>query len=314
MAGKRAIVLVLVVLLSAVCPLFAADEGGSQSAEDRKEEVKVAADGVPYADKASYELMQQKPLTGNLVTNGSFEEGRYWPFGWDPVDRLGTFWVEGGTNGRRCVRLYTDLLDDQWVKWNERVLQSVEALSVKTKGRPQILPENPVKDPPPRTPTRPPYYDTVAGLHGIHYRSPMVKIVPGAVYRLSVDARTDAEGVPIVFTKGFLWYRVGNTEYWRNAGRSPRHLHGCGKEWKRFAHVFRPSKWKSTVEDKPVKPEVLQVQLYAYWKPGNYYFDNVRLDIVGYEKVEEEARPVQKPQPERKKESEPGEDGYPVFD
>jgi hypothetical protein len=156
----------------------------------------------------------------------------------------------------------------------------------------------------------------VAGLHGIHYRSDYVPLEPGAVYRFSVDARSDG-GTPKVFIKGFVDQRVrteqGVRVLKRNAYRAPLTLHGCGREWRRFARVFHPARSKSTYRARLIQPQYLRVELYAYWPPGNYQFDNVRLDIVGYEKVRREAEePEDRPEdetfvPERT------EDGFPVL-
>jgi hypothetical protein len=57
--------------------------------------------------------------------------------------------------------------------------------------------------------------------------------------------------------------------------------------------------------------EYLQVQLYAYWPVGNYYFDNVRLEVVGHEEVltDPEPEPETEPEPEP-----PQQDGFPVFE
>lgn len=273
---------------------------------------KVAPDKVLYANRRSYEAMQEKALGPNLLPNGSFEQGRYWPAGWDPVDRLGTFWVKGGTRGERCVRLYTNVLDTQWNTWHEKVLAHVKRLEQRTDGKPQSLPRNPLPPPPAKKPTSPPYYDTVAGMHGIHYRSRLVKVKPRAIYRVSVDARVERGGDPKVFTKGFFHHRGLR----RNAGRAPMTLTDCGEKWQRYARIFHPSDWKSTLNDRPITPELLQVQLYAYWPVGDYFFDNVRLEIVGYSEPEEERESSGSGRQGKSDEDRPtlDEDEFPVFD
>ena len=307
-------VLATVALASLVLVGVAAAGPEEKSAKQEDGDVpewKVAPDGVHYANRRSYEAWQQKALAPNLLSNGSFERGRYWPLGWDPVDRLGTFWVNGGTQGKRCMRLYTNVLDEQWNTWHEKVLALVEGLKKRTGGRPQKLPRNPLPPPPEKKPTSPPYYDTVAGMHGIHYRSPLIKVEPGAIYRVSVDARTEGGGDPKVFTKGFFHFRGLR----RNAGRATMTLTDCGKKWQRYARIFHPTEWESTLNDKPIEPELLQVQLYAYWTVGNYYFDNVRLEIIGHqepEKKEEKSGPTGSKSEEKKPEL--GEDEFPVFD
>ena len=317
--GKMGAWGVCVLLAVAVVCALGADEENRPARDEPEKEIpawQVAPDGVLYADRNSYEVMQMKPLGPNLLTNGSFEVGRYWPLGWDPMDRLGTFWVQGGSHGKRCIRLYTDLVDDQWVEWNETVLAAVDEATTLTKGKPQSLKKDPVPAPPPRKPTSPPYYDTVAGLHGIHYRSPMIKITLGAIYRVSVDASADVEAAPKVFTKGFFRHRG----LLRNAGRAPMALRGCGEKWKRYARTFGPSDWKSTLDDKPISAELLQVQLYAYWPVGNYYYDNVRLEIVGMKEPEPEEEKGETggaasgKDREEEKPPELGEDEFPVFD
>jgi len=271
----------------------------------------LAPDGVPYADEFSYEAMQLESLSDNLLRNGGFEEGRYWPQGWDPTDRLGIFWVAGGTKGRRCIRLYTDLLDEQWVGWNDRVLKLVQQAAARTSGKPQSLPRNPVPAPPERQPTSPPYYDTVAGIHGIHYRSARIPIKETAIYRVSVDMRRDGGGDPMVFTKGFFRQRG----LWRNAGRATLFMHNSNKQWQRWAYTLHPCRWKSTIGGKPLRAEALQVQLYAYWPPGSYFFDNVRLDIVGYEEpAKEEQDEAARTKKERSAPSlELDDEGFPVL-
>ncbi|MCK4284281.1 MAG: hypothetical protein KAX44_08190 [Candidatus Brocadiae bacterium] len=310
------------VSLLAVALLVMGAGHGSEPSEKKKQEAQLLApDGVPYDNKSSFDVMQMKALTGNLLQNGSFETGRYWPHGWQATDGLTTFWGGGGTGGKRCLRIYTDVLDAQWKARETEVRAAVDYASRRTRGNPQSLPRNPIPGAPERIPTSPPYYDTVAGLHGVHYRSHYVTCKPGAIYRFSVDARTDAEGEPKVFIKGFFDQKMKTADGYqtvrRDAYRAPIFLDPCDDQWRRYARTFHPSRSKSTLDGKPVKTEHLQVQIYAYWKPGNYYFDNVLLDIVGMEEPEEEKKAEEpgKAEPAKKKETpEPGEDEFPVFD
>ena len=276
------------------------------------ERIYIAPDDIPYADGDSYEAAKVEPQSANLLVNGSFEKGRYWPYLWDPTDGLGIFWIDGGTDGKRCMRLYTDVLDEQWVKWNDYILKLVEAATKSTKGKPQILPKNPVPPAPERLPTHPPYYDTVGGLHGIHYRSVRVPIEPRAIYRVTLDARTVGGGSSKIFTKGFFHQAKYNV--WRNAGRATLALHGLDSRWRRWSYVFHPHGWSSTIEDEKLPAECLQVQLYAYWPQGDYFYDNVRLEIVGYEEPEpEQPAPDETERKPEKRVFELDEDGFPVI-
>jgi hypothetical protein len=280
----------------------------------------LAPDGVPYDNESSFDAMQMKALSENLVANGSFEEGRYWPYGWQATDGLTTFWIAGGTDGTRCLRICTDVLEAQWKARFDEVRAAVARAAEEAGGDPQSLPRNPVPPPPERIPTRPPYYDTVAGIHGVHYRSAYIRCEPGAVYRFSVDARTEAEGEPKVFVKGFfdqqMQTREGVQTVRRDAYRAPIFLDPCNGQWRRYARLFHPSRSKTTLGGRPVRTEWLQVQIYAYWKPGDYHFDNVRLEIVGREEPEPEREAPEPEEAKKRKEPVPqlGEDEFPVFD
>jgi hypothetical protein len=266
--------------------------------------------------------MQMKALSGNLVLNGSFEEGRWWPAGWDPCDKLGTFWVAGGTDGKRCIRMDTNLQDDQWVAWNEKVLVIAARAARDSGGDPQSAVNDPIPSPPARQPTQAPYYDTVAGNHGIHYRCAFIRVEPGAIYRLSVDARDTCGGEPMVFVKGFFdrptATESGEQPLKREIYRVERTLHGCDAEWRRFATIFHPALSKSTVEGQPRQPEWLRVELYAYWPIGIYEFANVRLEIVGREEIRPPQQSAAAKEPEKR--APPGkaakalkDDEFPVF-
>lgn len=311
----------------------------------------LAPKGVPYGNNRSREACQLKAIGPNLLDNGSFEKGRHWPYNWDPVDGLGSFWVKEGTHGKRCIRLYTDVLDTQWIEWNEKVMGKYDRLKEQAKKKGKAFSQYPLPEAPAKIPTHPPYYDTVGGIHGIHYRSRMVKVRPGAIYRVSLDARVSPCGTPKVFTKGFRPERqriiatdgdktfyldsvketdaapaprrrrgkkseVRYIELMRNTGRAPMSLHGCGKEWKRFARTFHPAKWTTTRDDKPIFTEYLQVQIYAYWPVGNYFFDNVKLEIVGYDEPPETKKETADSAKDRDKKKPPpklAEDEFPVF-
>jgi len=288
---------------------------------DKQKAQLLAPDGVPYDNESSAEVMQMKALSGNLVVNGSFEAGRYWPYGWQPTDGLTTFWESGGTDGARCLRVYTDVLDSQWKAREDQVRAALQQALGKAPD-PQSLPQDPIPPAPARIPTSPPYYDTVAGLHGVHYRSDYIRCAPGAVYRFSIDARTEAKGAPKVFIKGFFDQTVSTRDGYqtirRDAYQAPIFLDPCDGQWRRYARTFHPAKSQTTLDGKPLKPEWLQIQIYAYWEQGNYYFDNVRLDIVGAEppepaaaeppKTEETRKPAPSSPPPALK-----EDEYPVF-
>jgi hypothetical protein len=278
---------------------FAAAGADPADATKDRDRLPLAPDGVKYLNWDSYSAMQMKALSGNLVKNGSFEQGRWWPIGWDPCDKLGTIWAEGGTDGKRCIRIDTNLQEDQWVAWNEKVLAIAAQAAKQSGGDAQAADEDPIPDPPARQPTKAPFYDTVGGNHGIHYRCALIRVEPGAIYRLSVDARNNCGGEPMVFVKGFFerptMTESGEQILERSIYRVERTLYKCDSEWRRFATVFHPALSKSTLEGKAKQPEWLRVELYAFWPVGVYEFDNVRLEIVGHGEIQVPPAPAKQP-------------------
>ena len=298
---------------------FAAAAGADPAdATKDRDALPPAPDGVKYLNRDSFSAMQMKALSGNLVRNGSFEDGRWWPAGWDPCDKLGTFWVPGGTDGKRCIRIDTNLQDDQWVAWNEKVLALAAQAAKQSAGDAQAAAEDPIPNPPARQPTKAPYYDTVGGNHGIHYRCELIRVEPGAIYRLSVDARNTCGGEPMVFIKGFFgrptMTESGEQVLERSIYRVECTLHNSDGEWRRFATVFHPALSKSTVEGKPKQPEWLRVELYAFWPVGIYEFDNVRIEIVGREEIQPPPQQPAAPKAPEKPAKPLKDDEFPVFD
>lgn len=259
--------------------------------------------------------LQFKAISENLVPNNSFERGRWWPYLWEPVDGLGTFWAKGGTDGEKCMKFNTDLIESQWLPYHSRILKSIRQLQEETHGKAQEQETNPLPTPPDPEATSAPYYDTVAGLHGIHYKGPFIPVEPGAIYRITVDARVDERGGAKVFVKGFVDQsfktRDGNRIIKRNAYRAPMNLDGLGREWKRFSRIFHPARSKSTIDDRSIQPEWLQIQLYSYWPPDTYWWDNVKLEIIGYEKLPDHGNKSEN----SSQKAEPAEtkDGFPIY-
>jgi hypothetical protein len=310
----------------------------------QQEEGFLGADGVLYDNEQSFKVMQMKPLSGNLLSNGSFERGRYWPYGWWPTDGLSTFWIEGGTDGRRCMRVFTNVDDTQWSEHERHVRATIDAV-VESGRDPQELATNPLPPTPQPLPTHPPYYSTVGGIHGVHYRSEYLQCKPGAIYRFSVDCRNGGKvtagkkdgaevprneggalpaggtGEPRVFIKGFFDHKMktakGVETVRRNSYRAPMILDPCSEKWRRYARLLHPTRSTSTLDKQRLDTEYLQVQLYAYWPVGNYYFDNVRLEIVGMGDVKppEPRQPIEAEQPagDDKKAQPLGDEEFPIF-
>jgi hypothetical protein len=170
----------------------------------------------------------------------------------------------------------------------------------------------------------------------VHYRSEYIPVQPGAIYRFSVDCRNGGRlkgekspavqneglpaggtGSPRVFIKGFFdRTRVtghGERTDKANIYRAPMILDPCGPQWRRYARLLHPARSTGKMDNKIQPVEYLQVQLFAYWPVGNYYFDNVRLEIVGQEEAPRPEEPPAEPEP-RPEPQDLGEDEFPVFE
>jgi len=227
-----------------------------------------------------------KQLGRPLNANGGFEDGHA---GWDRPDNVSTF-LEAGPKGRGTIlRVRTDLQRDPWLKYR-RDLRFGRA---DPNRPPKIGPDT--------------SYGSVAGLEGVHYRGAMLPATPGQRYWLLADHK--GQGGAKVFIKGFqktehamdglpesslaelgltpkdfakLPPEKRNELIEADAGKHPeRYLRECYRwylnckeakgEWKHLAAPFPPR------GGLPGNVEFLQVQIYSYWPPGEYLWDNVHV-------------------------------------
>jgi hypothetical protein len=151
-------------------------------------------------------------------------------------------------------------------------------------------------------------YGSVAGLEGVHFNSDWLRAEAGARYWLVADVKKPG-GTPKVFVKGFAdWSahadglpelslverkltpeafavlepnrrkalvaedaRAHGDHYRREVYRWYLNCRGGGADWVHYAAPFPPR------GGLPRNVQWLQIQVYAYWPPGTYFFDNVYL-------------------------------------
>ncbi len=207
----------------------------------------------------------------NLVANGGFEQGDRCPTGWliryprvdlseltdiRALDNLTLFWHDTQTSRGKCIRMDTDV--DQ-----KEVHKRMEELIA-----------NPDAPPWPKTPTRPPKYDTAGGLEGVSFWSDPIPVVKGKTYRISVDVIGQAGLMffPKLFVRGFGMVQDAKGN-WVLRKLYETYLacrvEGPGR-WCHFSQTFSPT------EHTPAVTEI-RVVLFAYWQPGEYYWDNVEM-------------------------------------
>ena len=220
---------------------------------------------------------------GNIVRNSGFEEGEDGaPMGWTKPDNLTVFWDNRGVSGK-CIRMDTDVYRSEWEE--HRKHPEIPMVKTKTSG------------------TR---YNTVGGTAGVAAYSRPIPVEPDAYYEVQFDVR--GKGEPFVFIKGF-WkcgpqdlHAMGKKMFFKPFKPGPSFslmAMGTSGEEKRDAHpgdyiqnyrrrlvarIEDPNEWRRfrTVIhlEAERRIEVVLLELYAFWPPGDFFFDNVTMRRV----------------------------------
>ncbi len=235
---------------------------------------------------------EPKTFPKALNLSGGFES----PAGWQRPDNVSMKIVRDRRAGRsgKVLRLFTDLDREAWLKY-QRDLRLGKA------------------DPsrPPKIGTVANKYATVAGLEGVHFRSKWIKATPGRRYWLLADMKGKTAGIffPKIFVKGFADFSAvadGLSDVSLNEmGISPdafakmpaakrrelvaadaaKHPERYRREVYRWYLACRNEEnvWKHYAAPFPPRgglPKVVQwfrIDVYAYWPPGEFLFDDVHL-------------------------------------
>jgi len=214
------------------------------------------------------------PKPVNLVKNGGFEDGDKCPTGWmirfprkditdlvdiHALDGLTLFWDTTHSTSGKCIRMDTDVNQKEVHK---RMFELIA---------------NPDAPHWPKTPTRPPKYDTAAGLEGVSFWSEPIPVEKGRIYRMSVDAMGTMSGIffPKMFVRGFGMAKDAKGQV------VPRKIYdtylacrvpGEGR-WAHFTQTLSPT-------DRTPDVTEIRVMLFAYWPPGEFFWDNVEIAEV----------------------------------
>ncbi|MDP6633589.1 MAG: hypothetical protein QGG42_01665 [Phycisphaerae bacterium] len=225
---------------------------------------------------------EPKKFAKPLNVNGSFDKGHA---GWDAPDLAATFLVDGPKGRGKVLTVLTTVNRDQWIAYRRKLRMG---LTKPTKDHGVTYKGGPV-----------------AALEGVHYRSDWIDARPGQRYWLTADKKGPGAKV---FIKGFLdWSgqasglpesslaRLGLTpekfadlpaekqqamikadakahpeRYRRECYRWYLNCGGSG-DWKHHAAPFPPR------GGLPKHVKWFQIQIYSYWPPGEYLWDNVHL-------------------------------------
>jgi hypothetical protein len=223
-----------------------------------------------------------------LNVGGDFEQGGK---GWQGPDNVASF-LEPGPAGRGTVlRIRTDLLRDPWLEYYRNI-----RLGLADPNHPPSIPRDTSEN------------NSVASLEGVHFNSDWLPAEPGRRYWMTADVKK-VGGTPKIFVKGFIdWSAQADglpelslverkltpqafaamepeqrkkiiaedaaahgDRYRRESYRWYLNCNEGGKDWAHYAAPFPPR------GGLPKNVQWLQIQVYAYWPPGTYYFDNVNL-------------------------------------
>lgn len=223
--------------------------------------------------------------------NGDFETGHT---GWQAPDRATTFIVDGPSGRGKVLKFVTDVERDKWLEY-QRKLRFGQA---KPEDAPALAKDTS-------------YANSVAALEGAHYRSEWIQAPPGARYWMVADMKGKTAGIffPKIFVKGYADFgdradalpeqtlvemKMTPQQFARlpvarqkqliaaDAARNPdryrrevfRWYLACRNEEDTWQHYAAPCPPRGGL---PATVKYLQIQVYAYWPPGTYLFDNVHL-------------------------------------
>lgn len=191
---------------------------------------------------------------GNLVENGGFEQPDpdkpEKPLAWQLPDGLGVQWVEAGAEQGRIIRINTSIPEkDMNAQW-------------KNKGIDRFLIPEPAGNP-------------IAATYGLSYYSAPIPVEKGVTYRVSFDFMGKGDGAK-VWVRGYGLYR-GELRRRYETYVNPRG--GQADAWRHFSQEFTPTRHRPGVTE-------MRVMLYAYWPPGIYRFDNIRIEALPEESAQ----------------------------
>lgn len=185
-----------------------------------------------------------------ILANGDFEatdpneSGK--PAGWARPDGLGVQWTHAPGEAARgkAIRLDTSISEKAMVEqWKKTGLNKTWDVPNATSGR-------------------------ISDTYGLSYYSDPFPVTTGQAYRVSFDFQGRSEGAKV-------WVR-GYGEFKGEKRRRYEKVVTCRTDqagWTHFSAVLNPTLNRPEVTE-------MKVMLYAFYPPGIYWFDNVRIEAV----------------------------------
>jgi hypothetical protein len=220
-----------------------------------------------------------KDVPNDTLINGSFEEpgagNPAHPKGWAHAEDYCITWMKDpmAPDHGKVIVLDTDINEPDARKRQGQLRDTLE------KGLPL---------PAPGAKSRGAHYGAIGGTYGVSYYSERFKCKPGQCYKVSFDYKGPSGGAK-VWVRG--WGMFQGEERRRYETIVNCRVKGTG--YAHFEQAFCPTRRRGAKDKQPeegkapkddaVTPNevsVLRVMLYAYWPPGQYYFDNVKVEEI----------------------------------
>jgi hypothetical protein len=188
----------------------------------------------------------------SLIRNGDFEISDKKiptkPSSWFQPDGLGVQWTndpDSKAHGK-CIRMDTSVSEKAMVtRWQQIGLTNFWDVPKPTGG-------------------------AIAESYGLSYYSDAIQVKPSQAYRITFDFKGKGGGK--------VWVRC----YGLYEGEMRRRYEkivmceGSGNDWTTQSAVFHPTRERPQVSE-------MKVMLYAYYPPGLYWFDNIRIVSISPE-------------------------------
>ena len=196
----------------------------------------------PPAQLLAKDQLSLKKTPRQLLKNGDFEIGDKTPKYWNLIDKKWTHWTNEGVGESRYLKFTL------------------------TKA--------------------------IAETNGVRCYSDFIPVKPGILYRFSADVKTE-KPTPMLFVKGYaeierkikqgkggdITVKVKKVrEVVRKSSLTCSTANA--KEWKRYRLHFFFAERPDIITTKPL-PKWVKVMLYAYYPPGDVYFDKAKFEEIG---------------------------------
>lgn len=226
----------------------------------------------PKDDAHWYPEMPMNKEAHPALINGGFEEAKPeqpgWlpsPKGWAHVDDYMIFWKQDSDPAHgKCILIDTDIAEPDAKKRQAAVREAGE------KGSPV---------PPAPKPSRGAHYGAIAGTYGVSFYSERIACKPKTPYKITFDYKGPGGGAK-VWVRGWGEFRGEERRRWETIVN----CRTAGDGWRHFEQAFHPTR-RPTGKDTETFVDIscLRVMLYAYWPPGQYAFDNIKIEEISDE-------------------------------